>query len=135
MCKNCESTNRIIWPPGVNKPELILLVNGNYISLKKCIYCNSLWVESPYEPYLSFVYLVRWKYSKDTWEYINDLENSKYLLEWHKQEIKANWLELSIKEQSLIEEHRKRSYYQYNPIDMEVIEVIDIEKLLFSSKK
>jgi hypothetical protein len=130
MCKTCESTIRYIWPPSDKIPEMGIVAKGNWILLRSCPECNSLWVESPYEPYASFRYLVRWKYTKEIWIYLNNIDDSKKLLAWHKQEIKKNWKGLSRKDQKLIEKHRERAYYQYDPIDLPATEKIDIDKYI-----
>lgn len=129
MCDNCQSEKRIIWPPNIGPQNLQVIAQGNWISLKQCLKCNSLWVESAYEPYASFVYLVRWNYTVTDWNYLNSIDNSELLIEWHKQEIKMHWTKLSSEDKSLIEKHRQRAYHQYDPIDLPNKEV-NIEDLL-----
>jgi hypothetical protein len=134
MCTKCECTIRNIWPPSTQIPDMITVSSGNWILLKRCRNCNALWVESAYEPYASFRYLVLWKYSETDWIYLNSIDDSKTLLEWHKQEIKDNWKKLSIQDQQLIEKHRERAYHQYDPIDLPTKERVDISKLIKQQK-
>jgi len=129
MCDNCQSEKRLIWPPNIRPQDLQDVAQGNWISLKQCSKCNSFWVESAYEPYASFIYLVRWNYTVADWNYLNSIDNSELLIEWHKQEIKMHWTKLSSEDQLLIEKHRQRAYHQYDPIDLPNKKII-IEDLI-----
>lgn len=132
MCSNCKSDEREIWGHVKSFPELSMIAKGNYILLSQCKECKTLWVKSPYEPYLSFTYLVKWKYEINDWNYLVGFDNPSILLEWHKQEIQYHWLSLPTDEKELIEAHRKRTYYNgdFNPIDSEIGKRIDVEALL-----
>ncbi len=117
MCSNCKSDEREIWGPVKSFPKLSTIAKGHYILLCQCKECDTLWVKSPYEPYLSFTYLVKWKLEIKDWNYLIWKDDSCSMLEWHKQEIQNHWLDLPNDEKELIEVHRKRSYFNgdFNP--------------------
>lgn len=126
MCNKCESTKRYIWPPSDKIPEMPIVEKGNWALLRSCPVCKTLWVESPYEPYASFRYLVQWRYPKEAWTNLSKIDEGRKLLDWHKQEIRENWKELSKADQKLVEGHRQRAYFQYSPIDLPVAKRVKI---------
>ena len=97
MCSICQFEDRNIWPPIHELPKRSIVEKGDYIFLVKCDNCGSLWVESVYEPYLSYTYLVKWNYKIEDWILVNTYDNSKTLLNWHINEIKLKWKELNKK--------------------------------------
>lgn len=83
-CDVCEFPGRVVWPANRGrKIQLKEICNGNWITLLKCNNCLALWVEVPHEPYAMYSYHVHWKYSVKQWHYINDIDNSNTLHQWH----------------------------------------------------
>ena len=116
-CNLCQSEKRLIWGPSSDRPKLEDVDTGNWIALEKCPECGAQWVESPYEPYASFPYRVRWYGSATEWRQLHDLDNGMALHEWLKERIRLLWHKLPKEERNQIDYHRKRSY-GHNPIDM-----------------
>ena len=131
MCENCQKDIREAWGPINEHPDLKLVSKGNYIFLKQCDSCSQYWVESSYEPYLSFTYLVKWPYGKGEWEYAPWKDDGITLLKWHKQAIKEYWNRFPNKDVAAIIKHRERSYYSAsNPIDATMNDKIILEKII-----
>lgn len=114
-CPNCQSPERILFGPG-QQPELVQVRIGNWISLEQCEPCHALWCLSPYEPYASFSYLVRWPSSVEVWAEAHEKDDGKTMRQWHASEIRNHWRGLPEAEREEIEFHRRRSY-GHNPID------------------
>lgn len=119
-CPYCEAHKRVLWLLfGPNeKPEYMVITDrGNYVLLCKCEKCGALWCNSPYEPFLSCEYLVRWEYSAADWRVAHNLNDGKTLQYWHAGAIRSNWTALSSSERETVNRHRERTYGKYNPID------------------
>lgn len=120
MCSTCQSHIRHLWGPNQQKLELRTIHDGYWISLQQCPECDTYWVYSPYEPYASFSYWVKWLGNSDSWETIHSHDNGATIRAWHKMEIRKHWRKLPATDQQAIEAHRRRSYFSHNPIDMKV---------------
>lgn len=135
MCTNCQSNNRNIWGPSVTKLNLEIIDSGNWINLNRCGECGALWVESYYEPYMSFPYWVKWSYPATYWRIVHDFDAAKSLHDWLMLEIKKLWSSLPKEEKAAIEIHRRRTSNYHNPIDYPVKREINIEKIVNATTK
>ena len=115
-CPSCGAPERQLLPPVQPDPGYTLLTAGNYICLEACPSCGTLWCESPYEPYLSFSYRVRWPWSAATWKQAHDRDNGETLRHWHITEIRRLWQKLDPAGKQAVENHRQRAG-GHNPID------------------
>ena len=129
-CTTCQAGHRKIWGPSKNRPDLCNIDIGNWISLERCPECNVFWVDSPYEPYASFSYRVRWMSSQTAWRRLHNLDNGHGLRELLNRQIKMLWKTLPKDERESVEFHRKRSYGHYNPIDMATIDDTETEQTI-----
>jgi hypothetical protein len=87
-CDNCRKHSTEIWTPYSKFFARKSLIVGNWIELVQCEKCPQLWVESPYEPYAAFIYIVKWNLPKDEWQEIHDIDNGLSMLEWHREKIR-----------------------------------------------
>ncbi len=116
-CKKCESEKRNLWT-FKNYPKLNRIKNGYWLSLVQCPECLQYWIESFHEPYSSFAFLTKWDFDEKEFLRLLEIDNSSKLHEIHDKMIVDNWELLPPDEQEAIDTWRKRTYYQYNPIDI-----------------
>ena len=114
MCKICKGDTQELWPPSFDKPKLELIKSGNWVLLKECSSCHQLWVESPYEPYASFVYLVKWNNSIEDWQNLHNKDDGKTLCNWMTYEIRRLYKSCIEDIQKSIINHNQRSYGHYS---------------------
>ncbi len=103
-----------MWSPSAELPTLVDVRNGNWISLQQCPSCNRLWMTSPFEPYASFTYMVKWPRTIDDWVRIHDRDNATTLHEWMKNEIRRLYPFVTPEDRKRIDAHEVRSYGHYN---------------------
>ena len=115
-CSVCGPATVDLRAPSADLPSLQNVDTGNWISLKRCRACNSLWVSAPYEPHASYIYLVRWRHNENDWRRIHDLDAGETLRKWHIASIRELWLTLDPAQKQAVEWHRERSFGR-NPID------------------
>jgi len=129
-CKLCEAPQRQLWVPAQPMPKLTIIERGDYILLQSCPECRRLWCISPYEPYMSAEYIVRWYLSAEDWRTLHDRDSGHTLRDWHIAACQALHETLSPDEKAGVESHRKRTYYSQNPIDMKVSAIPNLKALL-----
>ena len=137
MCKTCESDKRSIWT--FRKfPELPEIAIVNWMHLKQCDECKTLWAEVPYEPYAMFNILIKWPFTEANFMAISKIEHALVLHEWHGLYLRENWLNLSDEDQKAINQWRHRTARQFNPIDKDfgrdphkyIIKMDDLEQFV-----
>ncbi|MDP8051242.1 hypothetical protein QJU23_02240 [Pasteurella atlantica] len=119
MCKKCESEKRNLWT-FKNYPKLDRINNGYWVSLVKCPECLQYWLESLHEPYSSFLFLTKWNFDEKEFSRLVETDDLIQLQEIHDKVIIDNWKFLPLDEQEAVNSWRKRTYYQYNPIDEDI---------------
>ena len=115
-CAECQAPARAVWPPVQGRPVFNKVEQRGWFGLSECPLCGVLWVSAPYEPYASFVYLVRWPHSKNQWSSVADLEQGKIISSWCDSEIRLAFAHMDKADIAAMEEHRRRSYGRA-PID------------------
>ena len=89
ICKNCQRESRELWAIGPPYPDLLAVLAGNFVILKRCEECNQLWLESFYEPFAAFRYAVKWPKTVKSFEVMSDLDQSTTLCKWHEAQIRV----------------------------------------------
>ncbi|MTJ00373.1 MAG: hypothetical protein FH752_17315 [Marinobacter adhaerens] len=95
---------------------------ANWISLKLCPECGTLWCFVPYEPYASFSFLVKWPYDEKCFGSIAEIGDARVLHEWHGAFLRENWRSLVTDEIEAIDRWRQCTYMSHNPIDKDLAE-------------
>lgn len=112
VCENCLKHKKEIWTPYSKFFPRESIIVGNWIELVRCEKCPQFWVESPYEPYAAFTYLVKWNLSENDWRNNHDIDNGLTILKWHRAKIREIYDETEekteVKEE--IDKHINRSY-------------------------
>jgi len=116
LCVPCGGSGKLVIPPTVARPHFYHAEDGEWFSLVLCGDCGTLWVQAPYEPYASFIYSIRWPYSRDFWCHIGQNGGQTVIAKWCDYKIRQAWPTMSKEERLAVENHRHRSYGR-NPID------------------
>jgi len=120
-CNTCHSDRKRIWGPRKGFPDISDVWVGNYIEIKVCPECKTLWVSSPFEPYSAFPYMVIWDYMVDDFKLIHLIDNGKLIFEWLKSEIRVQIKTGDDADKKAYEFHNARSYgmFEFNRYDDE----------------
>jgi hypothetical protein len=103
-------------PASAARPHLYHAETCGWYSLSACQDCGSLWVDAPYEPCASFLYSIRWPYSRASWDLAVNLQDGLVINAWCDYKIRKAWPGMSESDRRIVEIHRQRSYGR-NPID------------------
>jgi hypothetical protein len=114
MCDTCKSDSRDMWSPCADLPTLVDVRHGNWVSLQRCPTCSQLWMTSPFEPYASFTYMVKWPRTIEDWVRIHDVDGASTLHEWMKNEIRRLYPSAAAEDRKRIDAHEDRSYGHYS---------------------
>ena len=116
FCEFCEAPLKSVWPPSERQPKLQKIRQLGWLGLHVCPSCNVAWVDSPYEPYASFRYLVYWPFSLDDFSTVADLKDGETISAWCSASILEAWTHMGAEDIAAVDHHRQRSYGR-NPID------------------
>lgn len=115
-CKECEGPGKVVWPMSSARPHLAKYEESGWFSLTACVDCGRMWLQSPYEPYASFIYLIYWPYSREFWSSVVSVENGAAMAKWSDFKIREAWPTMSEQDRAAVAFHRQRSFGR-NPID------------------
>lgn len=111
---NCNCSDLILVPPSKEIGNLNMVAEGQWVLLNQCGLCNQLWVQSPLEPYASFVYYLKWSGTIEDWKYSATIEDSSDMHMWFINEIRHLYPKCDVETQGIILRHDERSYFHYN---------------------
>jgi hypothetical protein len=116
VCAACGGPGKLVDAPSIARPHSYHAEAGEWFTLVLCIDCGAYGVQAPYEPYASFIYSVRWPYSRDFRCHIGRNGGDILVGRWCDYKIRQAWPTMSEEERLAVENHRKRSYGR-NPVD------------------
>ena len=118
-----------MWAPGIEMPDLKDVLQQNYVVLRECPSCQTLWVLMPLEPFLSFHYMVIWQWTVADFERISGIDKARRLHRWILNEVRILKGSASDQEQEAIRAHDARTSggfklmqtLEFNPITYEYL--------------
>ena len=116
QCTGCSGPGKVVWPASATRPQMHHAAVGEWYDLVLCQDCGRLWVQAPYEPFASFIYLIAWPHSRRFFHRVVGLEHGSVIAHWCDYKIRTAWPTMSDQDRLAVQNHRNRSYGR-NPID------------------